>query len=209
MQRNRRLSWPRVHDCGRSRVMPVVTNSTTLQRLTTEYIEAHDRLRLTGEDAEGRIVVLWLTQRLMGRLIPHLIGWLEHLPLQAASGDMRPSHPALAQALHETVQGFAQSAARQSHAAQPDVKVQNAQASWLVGSVDIAHQPTNVLLAFKSLEQAGVHTAQLALPEQALRQWLGVVLDQYRKADWPTVHWPAWMQTEPQANPQTTAMTLH
>ena len=176
---------------------------------------------------------------------------------------MPKAHAALSQDIQDTVQGFAQSAARHSHAAQPDVKVQNAKASWLVGTVDLAHQPTNVLLTFKGLEQAGLHTVQLALPEQALRQWLGVVLDQYRKADWlvgsvdlahqptnvlltfksaeevalhtvqlalpeqalrqwlgvvldqyrkadwPTAHWPAWMTAKPQANPQTSAMTLH
>lgn len=40
-----------------------------LQRITTQYIEVEDRLRLTGELAPGEVVVLWLTQRLMHRLI--------------------------------------------------------------------------------------------------------------------------------------------
>lgn len=49
----------------------------TLQRITTEYIDHEDRLRLAGEDAQGQTTVLWLTQRLLNRLIPHLCQWLE------------------------------------------------------------------------------------------------------------------------------------
>ena len=41
----------------------------TLQRCTTEYVECEDRIRLAGELASGATVVLWLTQRLMNRLI--------------------------------------------------------------------------------------------------------------------------------------------
>lgn len=45
-----------------------------LQRITIEYRTQEDRLCLTGERAG---VVLWLTQRLLGRLVPHLTAWLE------------------------------------------------------------------------------------------------------------------------------------
>lgn len=47
-----------------------------LQRVTTAYLENEDRLRLTGKLADGDIVVLWLTQRLLSRLVPHLTTWL-------------------------------------------------------------------------------------------------------------------------------------
>lgn len=40
----------------------------TLQRITTEYIEAEDRIRLAGEAGE-KTMVLWLTQRFLNRLI--------------------------------------------------------------------------------------------------------------------------------------------
>ena len=36
-----------------------------LQRVTTAYLENEDRLRLTGELADGDTVVCWLTQRLL------------------------------------------------------------------------------------------------------------------------------------------------
>ena len=43
-----------------------------LQRITTDYHEEQDRLRLTGEDFQHTTTVLWLTQRLLGRMVPHL-----------------------------------------------------------------------------------------------------------------------------------------
>jgi hypothetical protein len=35
-----------------------------LDRTTTEYIDTEDRLRLSGQYADGSAVVIWLTQRL-------------------------------------------------------------------------------------------------------------------------------------------------
>ena len=51
--------------------------SAVLERCTTEYAEDEDRLRLSAELANGNTVVLWLTQRLLNRLVPHLVQWLE------------------------------------------------------------------------------------------------------------------------------------
>lgn len=55
----------------------VSSDHAALQRITTEYRAQEDRLCLTGERANGDAVVLWLTQRLLNRLVPHLTGWLE------------------------------------------------------------------------------------------------------------------------------------
>ena len=44
----------------------------SLQRITTEYDEREDRIRVSGQLAQGEAVVLWLTQRLLNRLVPHL-----------------------------------------------------------------------------------------------------------------------------------------
>lgn len=48
-----------------------------LQRMTTDYIVQEDRIRVTGECAGGGVLVLWLTQRLLVRLVPPLCRWLE------------------------------------------------------------------------------------------------------------------------------------
>jgi len=39
--------------------------TSNLDRITTEYIDAEDRLRLSGKYADGAAVVIWLTQRLI------------------------------------------------------------------------------------------------------------------------------------------------
>jgi hypothetical protein len=49
----------------------------SLRCFTTEYSEAQDRICLAGEDADGTIEIMWLTQRMLKRLVPHLCQWLE------------------------------------------------------------------------------------------------------------------------------------
>ena len=52
-------------------------NIVRLTRLTTEYVPAEDRMRLAGETAPDQAVVIWITRRLLDRVLPHLFGWLE------------------------------------------------------------------------------------------------------------------------------------
>ena len=48
-----------------------------LQRITTEYVNTEDRIRLSGEVEENTSIVLWLTQRLLAQLITHLFRLIE------------------------------------------------------------------------------------------------------------------------------------
>ena len=50
---------------------------TGLERVTTRYSVAQDRICLAGELPGGSPVVLWLTQRLLRRLLPPLLAWLQ------------------------------------------------------------------------------------------------------------------------------------
>ena len=172
---------------------------TVLQRLTTEYSEVEDRLRLAGEDAQGQTTVLWLTQRLMNRLIPHLTTWLSR---QITPASRIPS----VQAAHqEAVQGFAQQAAVAQLAPEPPVQSSSPRAIWRVDSVDIAQGEAAVVLTFKGEDKA---QATMTLAAQPLRQWLGIVFAQYQRGEWPTTVWPGWMEAaQPQAVPG--AMALH
>ncbi len=51
--------------------------SLALERITTQYIEAEDRIRLSGSTRDGHSQVLWLTQRLLSRLLPRLLDALQ------------------------------------------------------------------------------------------------------------------------------------
>ena len=44
-----------------------------LSRVTTVYVDVEDRFRLSGETQDGQVLVLWPTQRLLCRLVPHLV----------------------------------------------------------------------------------------------------------------------------------------
>lgn len=154
-----------------------------LQRLTTEYIETEDRIRLSGEDAAGRVHVLWLSQRLLNRLVPALCDTL------ARTGD--------AAAL---LQSFEQEAARAGHQPQPPVSAHDP--GWLVLAVDVARAGNGLHLRFRGAGDEQV--AQVGMAETALRQWLSILLEQYRRGEWPAAAWPVWM--DPAAAPPPAAV---
>lgn len=148
----------------------------SLQRITTEYIDLEDRIRLAGEVENAAPVVIWLTQRLLQRLLPALLQWLE------CQGDATP----LAELLH----GFAQQAARAELTPQTPVRAVAGCTAWLALSVDIAQSKEAVSLTFRG---ADGQDAVLTLATKPLRQWLGIVHDAYLKADWPLNVWPDWV----------------
>ena len=44
-----------------------------LQRVTTEYVDSEDRIRISGSCVDDGLVQLWLTRRLMDRLLPMVL----------------------------------------------------------------------------------------------------------------------------------------
>jgi hypothetical protein len=162
-----------------------------LQRITTQYVATEDRLRLSGETADGLTVVLWLTQRLMNLLAPQLTGWLER---QDATGG-------------EALQEFAQQAAEASLAAQPPVQATSPETEWRLITVDIVQGPEGVTLILKSDDD--IARARLPMPTHALRQWLGIVRNQYVLGAWPTTAWPAWMDETQAASTAPAPAVLH
>ncbi|WP_145996599.1 hypothetical protein [Stutzerimonas balearica] len=165
--------------------------STALQRITTEYVEHEDRLRITGELAGGETKVLWLTQRLMNRLVAHLCQPLE-----------RPASDARSASIQRT---FEQQAAAAALTPQPPVQPSADVPQALVQSVDLTVSPSAVTLVFK--DEAGDVLAQLTLAPLLLRQWLSVVHGQYQKGEWSTGAWPLWLE-EAQAVPSAAAATV-
>lgn len=157
-----------------------------LKRFTTQYDPAEDRVRLTGSDDEGRTVVLWLTQRLLNRLAPRLCQGLEGRAVRpGAKGRESPLH-------RDVEQSFAQQKARSALTVQPPVVPLSDAPHWLVGAVDVEHSRGAARLTFKGV--ADVKHAVLNLTTSALRQWLAIVYEQYRRAGWAIQAWPAWME---------------
>jgi len=174
---------------------------TDLKRLTTQYDPSEDRFRLTGIDHQGRTLCLWLTQRLFNRLIPHLCEGLEkQASTSAAKGTEQPLRA-------HVEQSFAQQRARAALPRQVPVVAADTAVQWRVDALDIKRAAGGVRLIFKGTLEA--EQAEVKLPTPALRQWLGIVFDQYRHAGWPMQVWPAWMEDATASRLKVSAMVLH
>jgi len=147
-----------------------------LERITTKYIDVEDRIQLSGQTGSLTPVVIWLTQRLLQRLIPVVLKDLER-QRQGALG--------------EVLQGFAQQAARAGTVPQAPVQFNERSPAWLARKVDVTPSKTTLQLVFHGAEG---QTAVLALAVDPLRQWLNILYDVCFKAQWPLDVWPAWIR---------------
>lgn len=161
-----------------------------LGRITTEYIDSEDRFRLTGQAGENEVIEVWLTQRLLLRLLPHYFKWLEE-----QSDSTLPK---------EIVQSFAQQAAKANLKKEPPVKSNTQTQTWIAHAVDISPNKTGLGMRFKGDDDS---LATLSLPATQLRQWLSIVRTMWQKAQWPMEIWPEWMAPESkQGVPQSKSM---
>lgn len=155
-----------------------------LERVTTRYSVAQDRIRLAGELPGGGPVVLWLTQRLLHRLLPPLLAWLQEQGGAANAGAV--------QALYaDALQDFAQQAARAQLQPQAPVQAPEGAPACLVEGVDMGRSPEAVHLVFRD-EQGAV--AAMVLQAQPLRQWLSILFDAWQQAEWALEVWPEWLR---------------
>lgn len=148
-----------------------------MRSLTTEYIALEDRIRLSCDMAGSAPAVVWLSLRLLQRLLPVLLQWLE----SRSAVTLRPD------AMH----GFHLQAARAELTPLPPVRAAAGSAEWLAQSVDIAHLEQTLRLTFRG---PGGKSATLLMEAKPLRQWLSIVHEAYLKAAWPLEVWPAWLR---------------
>src|SRR5262245_18962308 len=146
-----------------------------LKRITTRYNPAQDRFCLIGEVDPDASVVIWLTQRLLLRLVPAL---LERLEKDVARSS---ANPAAAQALH----GFAQDAARAALAAQPPVSAQGNE-GWLARAVDLSTSAGKIVLEFRGGKDV---RACVGMSPKELRHWLSVLRKMWTSSGWPSAIW--------------------
>lgn len=156
-----------------------------LNRLTSEYIEAEDRFLLTGEDQDSNALCLWLTQRLALRIISHLVSELSSHSPEALQN---PSHDDDANKL---LQETAQQEAQADLAPQEAVTSTSATPALLIQEVDI-NRATNGTVGFVFKDNAAKKVA-LGFEPQQLRQWLAILHQQWRVAQWPATVWPQWI----------------
>ena len=98
-----------------------------------------------------------------------------------------------------------QQSAREAMGQQPPVMPTGNSEKWLVRSLDLNWGPGQIVLVLKG---EGDQAATIGFPTLIARQWLNVVYDLYRKADWPLTIWPDWM-SEGAAAPATPHIVKH
>ncbi len=145
-----------------------------IERLTTEYVQEEDRIRLNLEDPQQQRTTLWLTQRLLNRVVPALVKVLE----EETSGKPQASD----------LQAFTQQRAQRD--IEQEAPIPAAESAWLVRRVDMTSRPKAVTLVFGDNQS---ETARLEMPRTALRQWLSILRDLYRRAEWSCENWPDWL----------------
>lgn len=141
-----------------------------------------DRLQLTGETESGEPVVLWMTQRLVKRLVPHLLTWLQPVAPAGKAAAVADYHTA-------AVQSFAQQAAIAQLPEQSAVQASPQNSTWLIETIDVTRTEEIIALTFKSAHQQ----ATLLMAPQPLRQWLAILHDQCLKGEWVMDIWPEWI----------------
>jgi hypothetical protein len=150
-----------------------------LKRITTAYNLDQDRICLVGATEAGPTVVIWLTQRLLLRLITVLLQWLDKQVVGKAG--------LLAS---DALQSFAQEAAQAALSVEPPVAQEGKEQAWLVKAVDISGPANQTILELRG--HAG-ERARLAMNPTELRQWLFIMRRAWAASGWPTAVWPDWL----------------
>ncbi len=172
----------------------------TLQRITSEYIKSEDRIRLTAISEAEETIILWITQRLLIRLIAHFLGWLEKEAPEVARSS------AIGNETKSALQGMAQQSAAAKLPEQSAVTANSDSAALLVKEIDIKMSEEVVLLVFKCDE---AWKAELSFTVQQLRQWLGMIHRLWRLAEWPVSIWPDWMDDNQQPDSVDADSSVH
>lgn len=172
------------------------TMAPVLTRITTRYVAAEDRVRLSGQLEGAGTVAVWLTLRLLNRLLPKLLSGLEGRPAQMSLGEALRG---------EVLHGFAQRKAIAAMPATAPVQIADDTVHWVAEAVVISRSATGVALTFRARDGREV---LLALMGEALRQWLAIVYRAYGAAGWPGDFWPTWLveSTQPTAP---AGLTIH
>ena len=143
-------------------------------RITTIYVDTEDRLGLVGEDENGKHQRLWLTQRLLSRLLEKLLDWLPQT-------DVR-------------IQEIAQQSAQAKHGPEHPVIPSSECLDWLVNEITLESSEGVIGLLFKS--DRCEYVAIVRFNEISLRQWLDILFRQYQHAGWLSTDWPNWFVSE-------------
>jgi hypothetical protein len=142
---------------------------TLLRRVTLDYSPDEDRMKLTGLTQEGMLVVAWLSLRLLGRIVPHLLTRYETIAAPVSS------NAASLQQLNQSEVSVDEEPVVSGH----DTP------SFLVGAADINQGTETIVLTLRG----GIDEVRFAIPAPKIAPWLSGLKNLYQVADWPMDIW--------------------
>ncbi|PSL17619.1 hypothetical protein [Shimia abyssi] len=171
-----------------------------IRRFTTDYAVREDRIRISVETEDSQIYIMWLTRRLMIRMIPEFVKYLsEVVPTPTLGVEDRASaapNTATRVELSDNAQRQRQINALGHIEHQNPVKPKTpdqVNCEELITSLKVQLGRNGVLVNFVA-DQASVQKMPFA--QDSLRQWLGILHHQFRKAGWNDDVWPAWIMAK-------------
>lgn len=154
-----------------------------IRRFTTEYDIAEDRIRLTLErEAEG-LVRLWLTRRLLVRVVPELARILDS---RLVGKDGLPAHDDEVEQRRDQMKALGRLAPQAPVRPGPGEPM----ASHLVTGIGLRLTPRRFLLDMRVGEEV-VQTVPFGITH--MRQWLALLNHCFRTAGWDDAIWPDWL----------------
>jgi hypothetical protein len=165
-----------------------------LKRLTTNYVESEDRIRIAAESEDGEAVVLWITHRLARRAVPGIVHWLDTNVSPSGVPDSDKGN---------VLQSFAQEAAVAGLKSVEPVTTPPKAQTWLTQSLEIKATKNSMTLTFRGPQD---QSAAVRFGATELRQWLSILHRCWLEAEWSPVVWPDWIKRE---NPTQQQIVLH
>ena len=160
-----------------------------LGRITTQYIDNEDRIRVLGESSEGTTCEIWLTHRLMDRLVENLLSNVQN--------EGTPD---------KALQVFEQEVASSTLPKQSPVEKDNQIISWLAIAIDINRDNKNISLIFKEEKS---NSASISFQTVEIRQWLSIIYNAYKLAGWSLEEWPEWFKKSKEEAVSSGAQSVH
>jgi len=140
------------------------------------------------EDGLQQTTVIWLTHRLLVRVIDAMVKAIE------SETQGRPES--------DTLQTFTQHRAQQAQVEESPVRAIEGSAEWLINRIDLNVSDERLTLKLFADEEC----ATLPMPRVNVRQWLHIMHRLFEVAEWHYEQWPSWLQ---QSLPLTQPALVH
>ena len=135
-----------------------------VEKVTLWYCQDNDRVAMNTLTEEGEVVKIWLTRRMLDRLVPHL-----------AQRNARSDIP------------FETSENQSEPAANTEVPESHTSPEVLVTAINIAHSEQSTTLGFN--DKSRCERYSLSLADKGMEKWSQAVRNCFRLGGWSEAAW--------------------